>query len=124
MLIESLRGLGRSFVEILANRMETLSLDLKEDRIRLVSLLILGGVTFFLLGLGIILGVLWVVLAFWEANRFLVVGVLTGLFLIAGLTLVAILVQRLKTLPGAFAGTITELDKDREALGGRGRRGD
>jgi uncharacterized membrane protein YqjE len=124
MLLESLKGLGRTFVEILSDRLETLSLDIKEDRIRFVSLLMLGAFAFFLLSLGIILGVLWLVLTFWNSDRILVIGILTAMFAIAGLVLLFLLVRRLDRLPGAFEGTIAELDKDREAFEKLGRWGD
>jgi uncharacterized membrane protein YqjE len=124
MLIESVKGLGKTFVQILCTRLETLSLDIKEDRIRFVSLLVLGASTVALLTLGVVTGALWIVLAFGEANRVLVVGLLTGIFLTAGLIAMAFMIRRLTTLPGAFEGTIAELDKDREALGGLGKKGD
>jgi uncharacterized membrane protein YqjE len=124
MLIESIKGLGKTFVQILCTRLETLSLDIKEDRIRFVSLLVLGATTVALLTLGVVIGALWVVLAFGEANRVLVVGLLTGIFLTAGLIAMAFMIRRLATLPGAFEGTIAELEKDREALEGLGKKGD
>ena len=122
MLIESLRGLGRTLVEIVGNRLESLALDVKEDRIRLVSLLMLGAFTFFMISLGIILAVFFVILASWEGNRLLVLGILAGLFAATGAVLLFLLITRLRNLPGAFDGTLAEFDKDREALGGRAER--
>jgi uncharacterized membrane protein YqjE len=116
MILESLKGLGRTFVEILGNRVETLSLDLKEDRIRFVSLLLLGASAFFVLSLGIILVVFFLVLTFWTTNRLMVIGILTAMFLCGGLILLALLVQRVRHLPGPFEGTLSELYKDRDAL--------
>ena len=124
MLLESLKGLGQTFVEILRTRMEILSLDVKEDRIRLVSILMLGAFSFLLLSLGIILGVFWLIVTFWEADRLLVMGILTAVLMGCGLILLALLVWRLRSGPGPFEGTIAELNKDREALVGRERRRD
>jgi uncharacterized membrane protein YqjE len=121
MILESLKGLGHAFTEILINRLETLSLDLKEDRLRFVSLLLLGTSAFFVLSLGIILGVIFLVLTFWTSNRLMVIGILMMMFLGAGLSLFALLVRRINTLPGPFEGTLSEFYKDREALGGRER---
>ena len=123
MLFDSLKGIGRAFFDIFINRIETLTLDLKEDRYRFVSLLLLGASAFFILTLGIILGVFFLVLTFWESSRLLAIGILMGLFLVAGLFLFAVLVRKIKTLPGPFEGILSEFYKDREALGGR-RRGD
>jgi uncharacterized membrane protein YqjE len=123
MLFDSLKGIGRAFFEILINRIETLTLDLKEDRYRFVSLLLLGASAFFVLMLGIILGVFFLVLTFWASNRLLAIGILMSLFLGLGISLFALLVRKMKTLPGPFEGILSEFYKDREALGGR-RRGD
>jgi uncharacterized membrane protein YqjE len=124
MLLELLKSLGRNFVEILGNRLETLSLDLKEDRIRLVSLLMLGAIAFFLMSLGIIFAVFWLVVVFWERNRYLVIGISTVSFAVVGAALMVLLVVRIKNVRGAFESTISEFNKDREALGGRGKKDD
>lgn len=124
MLMESLKGLGQTFVEIMRTRMEILSLDVKEARIRFVSILMLGAFTFLLLSFGIILGVFWLITAFWESNRILVMGIITAALLGCGLVLLVLLVWKLRNGPGLFEGTIAELDKDRKALGIRGRRCD
>ena len=121
MLFDSLKGIGRAIFEIVINRIETLTLDLKEDRYRFVSLLLLGASAFFVLMLGIILGVFFLVLACWESNRLLAIGILTSLLLTLGATLFAILARKIKTLPGPFEGILSEFYKDREALGGRRR---
>jgi uncharacterized membrane protein YqjE len=123
MLFDSLKGIGRAFFEILINRVETLSLDLKEDRYRFVSLLLLGASAFFVLALGVVLGVFFLVMAFWASSRLLAIGIIMAVFLSVGLSLFALLVRKIKTLPGPFEGILSEFYKDREALGGR-RRGD
>jgi len=123
MLVESLKGLGRAFVEILSNRLENLSLDLKEDRIRFVSLLLMGASAFFILCMGILLGVFFLVLILGASSRLLVMGILAAVFFSVGLTLFALLVRRIRDLPGAFEGTLSAFYKDREALGGRKREG-
>ena len=123
MLFDSLKGIGRAFFEILINRVETLSLDLKEDRYRFVSLLLLGASAFFVLALGVVLGVFFIVMAFWASSRLLAIGIIMAVFLSVGLSLFALLVRKIKTLPGPFEGILSEFYKDREALGGR-RRGD
>jgi len=118
MLLQSVMRLGRSFVGILANRVEILALDLKEDRLRFVGLLLLGATAFFVLALGVILGAFFLVFCFWESNRLLVLGILMAIFLIAGAVLFFLLARSLRTMPGPFEGTLSELYKDREALGG------
>jgi uncharacterized membrane protein YqjE len=124
MLLKSLKGLGMTFIEIIRTRIEILSLDVMEARVRFVSILMLGAFTFLLLSLGIILGMFWLIITFWESYRFMVMGILTVTLIGCGLVLLVILVWKLKKGPKLFEGTIAELDRDREALRDRGRRCD
>jgi len=121
MLLKSLKGLGQTFIGILRTRLEILSLDVQEARIRFVSILILGAFTFLFSALGIILGAFWLIITFWESNRLLIMGILTVTLLLCGLVLLVILIRKLKSGPRLFEGTIAELDKDTEALGDRDR---
>lgn len=122
MLLQSLMGLGRSFVDILANRTEILALDLKEDRLRFVAILLLGACAFFVLAVGVILGLFFLVFCFWESSRLLVLGILMATFLISGVILFFLLALSLKKMPGPFQGTLSELYRDREAFGGPGKK--
>jgi uncharacterized membrane protein YqjE len=65
------------------------------------------------------MGAFWLVVAYWDTNRMLVLGLLTGAFLGGGALALAALAFRVRTGPRLFANTIAELEKDREALGGR-----
>jgi uncharacterized membrane protein YqjE len=121
MLVKSLKRLGQTVIEILQTRMEILSLDVKEARIRFVSILMLYAFTFFSLSLGIVFGAFWLIIKFWETNRLLVVGILAVGFLACGLILMVVLVRRLRNGPRPFEGTIAELNKDRDVLVGRGK---
>ena len=116
MLLKSLKGLGLTFVEILLTRMEILSLDVKEARIRFFSILMLWAFTFFFLAFGVILGVFMLLITFWQSDRILVMGILVASLIGCGLILLMILIRRIRTGPLLFQGTIAELDKDRETL--------
>lgn len=119
MLLESLRRLVRTAVEVVRSRLELLSLDVEEAKLRLLSILLLGAVAFFCLSLGLVMGAFWLVVAFWDTHRMLVLGLLTGGFLGGGLLALAALAWRAKKGPRLFAATLAELEKDGEALGGR-----
>src|SRR5512133_1236122 len=119
MILESLKRLASTAVEIVRTRLELLSLDLEEAKLRLLSILLLGGVAFLFLSLGVVMGALWLVAACWDSHRMLVMGLLTGGFLGGGVLALAALVWRAKNGPRLFAGTLGELEKDREALEGR-----
>ena len=125
MLLESIKGLGETLAEVIRIKIEILSLDVKESRIRFLSVLMLGVSSLLLLSLGIILGIFWLIITFWESDRLLVMGVLSAVLLFGGIVMLAVLVWKLKNGPEPFASTIAELNKDSAALGflkARGRR--
>lgn len=121
MVLDSLKRLARSAVELVQTRLELLSLDVEEAKLRLLSTLLLGAVAFLFLSLGVVMGALWLVAAYWETHRMLVLGLLTGGFLGAGLLGLAALAWRARAGPRLFSASLAELEKDREALGGGGR---
>jgi uncharacterized membrane protein YqjE len=118
MILESLKRLAGTAVEIVRTRLELLSLDVEEAKLRLLSILLLGAVAFFCLSLGVVMGAFWLVVAFWDTHRMLVLGLLTGTFLGGGALALAILTWRATKGPRLFDATLAELEKDREALGG------
>ena len=117
MLIKALKVLGRSLVDILRTRMEILSLDIQEARIRLVTILILALCICVVFSLALILGLFLLILIFWDINRLMAVGIMVLSLVTVGATLVGILVYKLKNGTGLLQGTINELKKDCEALG-------
>jgi uncharacterized membrane protein YqjE len=76
-------------------------------------------VAFLFLSMGVVMGAFWLVVAFWDTHRMLVMGLLTGGFLGGGLLALAVLASRAKNGPRLFSATLAELEKDRDALGGR-----
>jgi uncharacterized membrane protein YqjE len=122
MLLKSLKDLGQTFVEIIRTRIEILSLDVNEARIRFVSILIISAFAFFFLAFGTIIAAFWLIAIFWESHRLLILGTLTAVFLGGGLIFLILLVWKLKKGPKFLKGTIDELKKDSAALSDRGRR--
>jgi uncharacterized membrane protein YqjE len=118
MLLDSLRSLARTLVEILRTRLEMLALDLEEAKLRLLSLLLLGALAFLGFALGTVLAAFWLVAVFWDTHRLLVLGLLTGVFLGGGALALALLAAKARRSPSPFAATLEELRKDRDAMGG------
>jgi uncharacterized membrane protein YqjE len=115
-LLESLRNLSVTLVGIVQTRLELLSTDVAEERERLTSFMVLTLVAVGCLGIGIVLLAILIVVAFWETNRLLALGGLTGLFLSAGVAVGGYAMHRIKTKPRLFAASLTELAKDRQQL--------
>src|SRR4030066_1165459 len=83
-LFESLKTLSASLVSILHTRLELLSTDIAEEREHRISLLVMGLVALFCLGVGIVLLAILIAVVFWESHRLMALGGLTGFFLAAG----------------------------------------
>ena len=118
-LFESLRTLSTSLVGIVHTRLELLSTDIAEEREHVITLLLLVQLALFFLGVGILLLALLIVVAFWESHRLLVLGGLTGLFLLASAGSAWLAVHKTRTRPRLFAASLAELSKDRQHLTSR-----
>ena len=118
-LFESLKTLSASLVGIVHTRLELLSTDIAEEREHLITLLLLVQLALFFLGVGILLLALLIVVAFWESHRLLVLGGLTGLFLLASVGAAWLAVHKTRTRPRLFAASLAELSKDRQHLTSR-----
>lgn len=116
-LFASLTEVAGTLVGIVHTRLHLLSIDLEEDRDRILSLLALGLVALFCFGVGVILGTLLLIVAFWDTHRLLVLGVLTGSFLAIGITALIYAIYKIRTMPKLFAASMTELLKDKQQLG-------
>lgn len=115
-VIESLRGLAATAVGIARTRLQLLSNDLEEQRIRLLHLAVLAAVALFCGALAMLLASVWLVVALWDQYRLWTLGVLTllygGGFVLAVLALKARAAER----PKAFSATLAELSRDEQAL--------
>ena len=115
-LFESLTALAATLVAIAHTRLDLLSSDLEEERAHLFSLLVLALAALFCLGVGVVLATLLLVVAFWDTHRLLVLGMLAGFFLAAGISAWVFAMHKAKTKPRLFAASMSELLKDRQHL--------
>lgn len=115
-LLNSLKNLAVTLIAIIHTRLELISTDLEEGRERFISLLAMAFVSLFSLCFGAVLLTILVVVIFWDTHRLLVLGSLTGLFLIVGAVLGAVVVRRLKSMPRMFEASLAELIKDHQEI--------
>ncbi|MDD4881736.1 MAG: phage holin family protein [Gallionellaceae bacterium] len=115
-LLASLTALAATLVAMAHTRLDLLSTDLEEEREHFIAQLALALVALFCLGVGVVLGTILLVVAFWDTQRLLVLGVLTGLFLAVGVAAWRYSLHKARTKPRLFAASLTELLKDREQL--------
>ncbi|MDO9386255.1 MAG: phage holin family protein [Thiobacillus sp.] len=115
-LLDSLSTLAATLVAIVHTRLELLSADLEEDRLHVLSLLVLALAALFFIGVGVVLAAILLVVAFWDSHRLLALGALAGFFLAAGVGAWAYALHKARTKPRLFAASLSELVKDRQQL--------
>ena len=115
-LLDSLTVLAGSLVSIAHTRLELLSIDFEEDRIHLLSVVLLSLAALFSLLVGVVLVAILLVVIFWESHRLLALGSLAGFFLVAGLVACGFAVRKAKTKPRLFTASLLELFKDSQQL--------
>jgi uncharacterized membrane protein YqjE len=117
-LIGSLKGMLSSLIAIAQTRLELISTELQEEVGRAAELLLWAFIALFAAGIGLFLGALVLIFAFWETHRLLVSLLVMGFFFLLALTAVLVLRARLKSRPRLFEATIAEFARDREHLDG------
>lgn len=115
-LLESLSTLAATLVAIVHTRLDLLSADVEEDRVHVLSLLVLALAALFFIGVGVVLAAILLVVAFWDSHRLLALGSLAGFFLAAGVGAWAYALHKARTKPRLFAASLSELVKDRQQL--------
>lgn len=116
--VPSLKHVAATLLGAVHTRLELLSTELEEEQFRLVSMLVLGMLALFCLGVGGALLVLLLVLAFWD-ERIVIVSVLAVLFVIGAVAAASAAARRFRTKPRLFSASLAELEKDEEALNRR-----
>jgi uncharacterized membrane protein YqjE len=117
-LLHSLRNLGDTLVGLLQARLEIVSGEFEEQRLRLQQLLLIAVAAGFCLAVGALLAVAFVVVLMWESYRIATIGGLCIVFLGIGVAFAFALAAKARSRPRLFAVTLGELARDREALGG------
>lgn len=120
-LLQSLRELVGSAVAALQTRLQLLSADAQEAGWRLAAIVVYGVVGLFCLFIGMVLLALVLIVAFWDRNPTLAVGLLSGFFLAAGGGCALLVRHYVRSGPALFAATLDTLARDREALSRSGR---
>lgn len=118
-LLDSLATLASTLLGIARTRLELLSTDLEAGRAQLFALLAWSLAAWFCLGIGVLLATVLLLLAFWDSQRLLVLALLSGSYLVAGMALLGYVRHKARTGPRWFAASLAELDRDRQHLGRR-----
>lgn len=115
-LAASLRRLVSSALELAQLRLELLGTELEQQKLHIASALFWGGLAVVLFLLSLVLLVALVLMLFWDGYRLQAASGLLLAFVVAGALAWRRARARLQTLPGAFALSVEELRRDRDAL--------
>ena len=115
-LMVSVKRLAGTLLAIIQTRLELLSNELEEERLRVAQMLFYGSVTLFLFGMSIVLMTVFVVVLFWDSYRLQVLGGLTVLFLVAGLLVLNALRRAAAERSKLFSTSLSELSDDIDRL--------
>jgi uncharacterized membrane protein YqjE len=115
-LLQSLRRVLSTLVEILHDRLELIITELEEQKLRAAGIAVASFLALFFLALGIIFGTLAVVVAFWENYRLAVLTGFAVLYLALGAIAGLVWRARSRARPRLLATTLAELVRDRDEL--------
>lgn len=113
--MSSARQLLRTLHSLFEKRLDLFLLELKEERLRLISALLLaamGGICAFMV---LALVTLAIIVFFWAEHRTAVLIVLIGLYSVGAVAAFLSLRRRLQRWE-AFSATLEQIRKDRECL--------
>ncbi|WP_409525086.1 phage holin family protein [Nitrincola sp. MINF-07-Sa-05] len=113
-MFASLKTLAGTLLGMVHTRLEMLSCDLEEELYHIISLMVLALAVLFCAGVGVILVTLFLVVAFWDTHRLLVLGSLAGFFLVGALALWLFALHKVRTKERPFALSLSELQADRQ----------
>jgi uncharacterized membrane protein YqjE len=105
-----------TLVAIAQTRLEIISTELQEEIGRAANLLLWAFVALLAAGIGLFLGALVLIFAFWDTHRLLVSLLVMGFFLLLSGIAVLVLRAKLDNRSPLFGATIAELSRDHEHL--------
>lgn len=105
-----------TLLAIVQTRLELLSNEIEEERLRVRQMMFYAGVALFLLAMATMLLTVFVVVVFWDSYRLQVLGGLTVLFFAGGLYFWHSLRGMANARPKLFSTSLAELSDDIDRL--------
>ena len=115
-IVESVSRLAGTFIAILQTRLELITVEVEEESLRLFSYLLAALAAMFCLGMALLLGVLLIVVLYWDTQRVPVLIVLMVVFALGGATITLGIRKRYRLRPGMLTHSLKELSRDIEQL--------
>jgi uncharacterized membrane protein YqjE len=115
-LMASLKRLTGTLLAILQTRLELLSSEMEEERVRIEQILLYGSIVLFFTGLAIMLLTAFFVVLLWDEHRLLVLGGFSASFFLVALLALAGLRRVAREKCKLFSVSLAELASDRDSL--------
>jgi len=117
--LSSLRSLGDALLASAQDRLELVSIELQEEKFRLLRTFVWVSAIVFLGMMAIIFASLTLVYLFWESARLAVLGGLTAFYFGALVVIILAFRRHLARQPTPFSATRQELEEDRTCIRNR-----
>src|SRR2546423_864954 len=111
-LVGSLRILGDSLIAGVQGRLELFSVELQEEKFRLIQIFVWISATVFTAMMAVTFASLTLVYFFWESARLAVLGGLAALYGGAAAAIIVAFRRYLARQPKPFAATLQEIKED------------
>lgn len=115
-IAESIARLAATLLSVAQTRVELVAAEVEEESLRYFSYLLLSLAALFCLGVAILLGVLLLVVLYWDTHRIGILLTLTTLFGIASIMMALRVRRRYRVKPRLLTHTMTELSRDADML--------
>lgn len=117
-LLGSIRGLADGLLGSAHDRLELLTIELHEEKFRLIQTFIWISSIVFLAALALVFVSFALVVLLWETSRLAVVTALAAAYVVGLVAAVIGFKRHLQRQPRPFAGTLAELRNDRACIRG------
>ncbi|AMN48332.1 hypothetical protein ACG33_14755 [Steroidobacter denitrificans] len=118
-LLHSVRQFAGTAIEIVHTRLQLLTTELQEEVRQVGAILLWAFICTFAAMLGLFLGALAVIFAFWDTHRMTATLGMLALFVVIATGAAWRLMNKLRRKPPLLGDTLAELAKDRDQLRGR-----
>lgn len=115
-LAVSLKGFVSSLIEIIHVRLELITVEARDEALRLTELLVYGALAVAFLTFGIAFLAVLLTVLLWDSHRLLVLTLFSTLFITLGGIAAVIARARIAEGTRLFASTLDELKRDRDML--------
>ena len=115
-LARSLRGLAATLLGLAQVRLELLSVEAREEALRLGEILLYGAIALTMLSVGVAFFAIFLTVLLWDSHRLLALAVFATLFLSGGIVAAWVARDRVRQGSRLFTESIRELQKDRAKL--------